>query len=320
MEEISYTKRTDAAVKALRAEFAPVREAFVKDLAENHAAALRDAGMSDEDIAKMASGELRPDYQVHHKLPLDDGGTNATSNLVLIRKDPDHYLITNYQNELTREMSAGQTRKLEWPMPDSRVRIWPKTPDGGAYPTVHKLEWPMPDSRVRVWLETLDGGASSHRALTRRASMSDFDDLLAAINAHERKFAGTIRPPASPEAIERLRRFARDTLRIDLPDSYVTFLGKNDGLAFNNCEIYATTEHKKPYLPGFVEVNEILGGPEARYVFYGDTPDDLYAQDRTSMVWVALDRPSLSVLDTFPSFDALFAEVLRYAVKGVTGF
>jgi hypothetical protein len=138
MQEISYTKRTDAAREALRAEFdSSVRKAFVKDLAENHAAALRQTGMSDADIAMMARGRVPQGYQVHHLLPLDDGGTNATSNLVLIKNDPDHMLITRYQNGETRGMSAGETRKLEWPMPDQRVSVWPKTPDGGAYPTVH---------------------------------------------------------------------------------------------------------------------------------------------------------------------------------------
>ncbi len=137
MQEISYAKRTDAAREALRADFPPIRRAFLKDLAENHTATLRDAGMSNSDIAMMAKGRVPSGYQVHHLLPLDDGGTNATSNLVLIKNDPDHMLITRYQIEQTQGMSAGQTRKLEWPMPDSQVRVWPETPDGGAYPTKH---------------------------------------------------------------------------------------------------------------------------------------------------------------------------------------
>jgi hypothetical protein len=278
MQEISYTKRTDA------------------------------------DFATMAKGKVPEGYQVHHVLSLDDGGTNATSNLVLMRKDPDHIRITTYQNDRTRGMSAGQTRTLEWPMPDSRVRVWAKTLGGGAYPTVHKLEWLMAHSQMRIWPKILDGGADPRRALTRSAGMSDIDDLLAAIDARERKFGGTLEPPASPEAIERLRRLARDTLRTDLPEGYVTFLRSSDGLDFNNCEIYAATERKKPYMAGFVETNQILTVGGERYVFYGDTPDELYAQDRMSRAWVALDRPSLSVLETFPSFEAMLAKVLRDAL------
>jgi hypothetical protein len=62
MQEINYTKRTDPAREALRAEFPPVRRAFVKDLAENHAAALREAGMSDADIALMAKRRVPSGY------------------------------------------------------------------------------------------------------------------------------------------------------------------------------------------------------------------------------------------------------------------
>jgi hypothetical protein len=254
-------------------------------------------------------------YQVHHKLPLDDGGTNATSNLMLIKTDPDHRLITNYQLEQTRGMLSGQTQKLEWPMPDSRLRIWPKIPDGGAYPTVHKLEWLMPDSRAHIWPKIPDGDAYPHRAFTRRPSMSEIDDLLAAMSAREPKFARTAPPPASPEAIERLRGYARDTLRTDLPEGYVTFLGRSDGLVFNGYAIYAATEQRKPYyLPGFVEVNEVLSDGDDRFVYYGDDSITLYAQDRTSKAWVALGLPSHDIMDTFPSFDAMLVHVLREAV------
>jgi hypothetical protein len=138
MQEINYTKRTNAAREALRADFnKTVRKDFVKDLAENHAGELRRAGISEDDIAIMANGRVPDGYQVHHLLPLDDGGTNATSNLALIKNDPDHMLITGYQKAQTKGISAGETRQLEWPMPDRPVRVWPQTPDGGARPTVH---------------------------------------------------------------------------------------------------------------------------------------------------------------------------------------
>jgi hypothetical protein len=137
MEDVSYTKRTDAARDALRSAFPPVRRTFVKDLATNHVAELRDAGMSSKDIALMKNGRVPDGYQVHHMLPLDDGGTNATDNLVLIKNEPDHKLITRYQIDQTKGMSPGDTRQLQWPMPDHQLRVWPETPGGGAYPTIH---------------------------------------------------------------------------------------------------------------------------------------------------------------------------------------
>jgi hypothetical protein len=91
----------------------------------------------------------------------------------------------------------------------------------------------MPDYRVRIWPKITDHGPYSRRPLTRRANVSDIDGLLAAINAVQRKFAQTVSPPAPPDAIERLRRSAREMLRTDLPDGYVAFLRRNDGLVFN---------------------------------------------------------------------------------------
>ncbi len=145
--------------------------------------------------------------------------------------------------------------------------------------------------------------------------MSDIDDLLAEINAEQREFEQRIWPPAAPDAIERLRRLARDTLQTDVSDDYVTFLGRNDGLDFNGHVIYGATEHKEPFLSGFVEANERLGGPQAGHIYYGDTGDQLYAQNRTNRTWVALDRPSLDVIATFPSFNAMLAKILRDAVE-----
>jgi hypothetical protein len=94
---IQILDRLDAAREALRAEIAPVRKALEKDLAKNHAATRREAGMTDADLALIAKGRIPLGYQAPHLLPLDDGGTNATSNLVLIKNDPDHTLITQYQ-------------------------------------------------------------------------------------------------------------------------------------------------------------------------------------------------------------------------------
>ena len=144
--------------------------------------------------------------------------------------------------------------------------------------------------------------------------MSGIYELLAEINAEKREFAQPIWPPASPDAIARLRRHARETLQIDLPEDYMAFLGRNDGLDFNGYVIYGATEHKEPFLSGLVEANERLGGPQATHVFYGGTGDQLYAQDRTNRAWVALDRPSLDVIATFPSFEAMLTKVLRDAV------
>src|ERR1700743_2816430 len=99
----------------------------------------------------------------------------------------------------------------------------------------------------------------------------DIDELLAEINAEKREFSQPICPPASPDAIARLRRSAPGALSTDLPEDYVTFLGKNDGIDFNGYVIYGATEHKEPFLSGLVEAHERLGADPAQHVFFGDT-------------------------------------------------
>ena len=102
------------------------RSNFLKGLANDQTkeAALKAAGIDDMGIALMKQGKV-PDpfeWQVHHKLPLDDGGTNAPDNLILMRNEPFHKVITNEQVIWTRQLSAGKTIQIpSWPVPDGFV-------------------------------------------------------------------------------------------------------------------------------------------------------------------------------------------------------
>lgn len=61
-------------------------------------------------------------YQVHHKIPLDGGGTNSFDNLILIKNEPYHKVITNTQKTLTSSLHEGDTVTLEnWPIPDGII-------------------------------------------------------------------------------------------------------------------------------------------------------------------------------------------------------
>lgn len=115
---LAYTKRTTSARKALRNKFdASIRKNFIKHLGNSPEmrARLKQSGLTNSEIDDMGNG-IRPDkYQVHHKLPLDDGGDNSFDNLMLIKHDPFHKSITNSQLDLTKGMNAGDTRLISWP-------------------------------------------------------------------------------------------------------------------------------------------------------------------------------------------------------------
>lgn len=122
VRKIQYKKRQADKLKELRAEFnSTVRKKFIKSLAEK-VTPLKNAGISDEDIKKMKDGLVPKGYQVHHKIPLDGGGTNDFSNLVLIKNDPYHIVITNTQNSATSHLKAGDSETIEkWPVPEGKI-------------------------------------------------------------------------------------------------------------------------------------------------------------------------------------------------------
>lgn len=121
-----YTKRDPADAKKLRDAFDEVRKAFLKDLAAKQEAALRKAGLDDDDLARMKDGLCPEGYQVHHKKSLDDNGTNDTSNLVLIDNDPYHIGITNEQKRLCGDLAVGESKTVNFPVP--KGFIFPATP------------------------------------------------------------------------------------------------------------------------------------------------------------------------------------------------
>ncbi|RHL18856.1 T7SS effector LXG polymorphic toxin [Bacillus licheniformis] len=125
VKEISYTKRDPAETKKLRSTFnGSVKKKFLKSLVNDpqKLKQLKNAGLSDSDIARMQDGLNPKGWQVHHKLPLDDGGTNSMDNLILMKNDPFHKAITNEQNALTRGLTPGQTKKIKnWPIPSGEI-------------------------------------------------------------------------------------------------------------------------------------------------------------------------------------------------------
>ncbi|WP_157530922.1 type VI secretion system tube protein TssD [Hymenobacter norwichensis] len=126
---LSYTKRPEADLDALRRKFnSSARKSFLKHIGSDPATVqrLRKAGLDDATIDRIASGKCPSGYQVHHKVPLDDGGDNRFDNLMLIKNDPYHLVVTNVQNTLTGDLQAGQTRVVQWPICNDI--IYPPTP------------------------------------------------------------------------------------------------------------------------------------------------------------------------------------------------
>lgn len=116
--KVDHTKRDRAEQARLLREFdSKDRKKFLQEVSldSGKIKALKDAGLSDEDILKIQNGGVPKGWSAHHKLPLDDGGTNSIDNSVLMKEDPFHQAITNAQKSLTGSMPVGETKTVDWP-------------------------------------------------------------------------------------------------------------------------------------------------------------------------------------------------------------
>lgn len=119
--EIEYVKRDSEQLQTLRNEFnTSKRREFLQNLS-NETQYLKDSGFTEKDILKLQDGRLPDGWQVHHKLPLDDSGTNSFDNLVLIKNEPFHKVITNYQNSFAKKLTSGETQVVNWPIPEGNI-------------------------------------------------------------------------------------------------------------------------------------------------------------------------------------------------------
>ncbi|WP_241175146.1 HNH endonuclease signature motif containing protein, partial [Enterobacter asburiae] len=72
-------------------------------------------------LMKLATGKVPSGWQVHHKIPLDDGGTNAIDNLVLIQNSPYHSALSKAQSIITKDLPYNSSTKVLWPSPNGVI-------------------------------------------------------------------------------------------------------------------------------------------------------------------------------------------------------
>ena len=117
-ERLTLTRRTREETAALRADFdGRERGSFLQALANDpeRVNQLREAGLFEAQIALMRNGRgPGGNWQVHHKVPLDLGGTNRFDNLVIMQHEPYHKVVTNFQNNLNLDVGGPTT--VDWPM------------------------------------------------------------------------------------------------------------------------------------------------------------------------------------------------------------
>ncbi|MEQ4975858.1 HNH endonuclease signature motif containing protein [Enterobacter cloacae] len=117
--DINYIKRNSAEAALLRKEFdSTARRTFIKEIANTPDAVNI---FSSSQLLRMKNGKSPEGWDVHHKLPLDDSGTNSFNNLVLIEKEPYHKIFTNMQRSAAKNLVPGESRITPWAIPTGSI-------------------------------------------------------------------------------------------------------------------------------------------------------------------------------------------------------
>ena len=130
-QPVNYTRKPDREqYKQERKDFdRTVRGEWLKHIGRKETEQLRAAGLSQKEIDRMVEEGKPPDgYQVHHRIPLDDGGTNHWDNLILIKDNVEHRALHGYYNpaELRiRQLAYGETATVALPVPPADTVIYP---------------------------------------------------------------------------------------------------------------------------------------------------------------------------------------------------
>lgn len=118
VSELSYLRRDRAEYNMLRKEFNTVRPRFLKSIS-SHPDAL--ATFDTNDLLRLENGCVPSGWEVHHKIPLDDGGTNALENLVLIKRSPYHATLSKAQGIITKDLPYNASVNVLWPSPNGVI-------------------------------------------------------------------------------------------------------------------------------------------------------------------------------------------------------
>ena len=115
ISKINYLRRDRDEYNLLRSHFNnSVRPKFLKSLSD-HPDAL--STFDSDNLLRLSNGNTPSGWQVHHKVPLDDGGTNNLDNLILIQNSPYHSALSKAQATITKDLPYNASKEVLWPSP-----------------------------------------------------------------------------------------------------------------------------------------------------------------------------------------------------------
>jgi len=148
--------------------------------------------------------------------------------------------------------------------------------------------------------------------------MKDYLKLITQVRILREAYGEALQPPATKAKIEFLISNTKKRLSYDVPTEYIDFLYIANGLMWNGFQVYATSiveivGKKNHYINGFVETNLHLWESEVNrpFITFGETGDASYVFDKLVGKFAEVDQPSLDVIGTYLTFDALIYRILE---------
>ncbi len=149
-----------------------------------------------------------------------------------------------------------------------------------------------------------------------------FNEYLSKIAEIEKKFGDELNPPATPKEIQSLKDNVKNTFGIILPRQYIEFLSEANGLHFDGLNIYGvdTSLLETKYSSaahGFIEFNEVWYEVEElkQYLFFGESDISWYCLNLAERIWQILDKPSGTLIETYPDFYSMFEAELKVKLQ-----
>ncbi|MBU3174530.1 YrhA family protein [Clostridium estertheticum] len=145
-----------------------------------------------------------------------------------------------------------------------------------------------------------------------------WEQLFFKIKDKREKRGRKLNNPALEEQIEILKKTVKEKFNQVLPKQYVNFLKTTNGLEFNGFIFYGVDTslfdvQNNQTVYGYVDTNEIWYENEhqKQYMFFGEGSISWHCFDLLNEVYVELDNPSGTVMQTYPDFNSMLERALE---------
>ena len=142
------------------------------------------------------------------------------------------------------------------------------------------------------------------------------DELLKVIRDEAAEFDEQLPGPATQQQVDELRTRARKELGIELPEGYVKFLLRHNGIHWDGMSVYGTEprrirdEDSEYNLGGLIEEN-VNRGLNRPYITFADNGDEEFVFDKNTGKYLCLDAIGLGQNEIYRSFDSMIKDAFE---------